>query len=80
MSEAGANVFGLIWLVAAVGFLVAGVAVFALLSWWWIFTFWVALLSLVVTVLGWPDSWFGVVVNVVILTYVLIGRRIAWLP
>lgn len=80
VGEAGANVFGVIWLLAAVGFVVAGVAVFALLPWWWALTFWVALLSLVVTILDWPDSWFGVVVNMMILAYLLVGRRMDWLP
>ena len=79
VGEAGANVFGIAWLVAAVGFVMAGVMVFALPPWWWILTFWVALLSLVVTVLGWPDSWFRGV-NVVILSYLLVGTRIDWLP
>ena len=80
VGEVGARVFGLLWLLAAVGFVVAGVAVFALLPWWGTFTLWVALLSLVVTVLALPDSWFGVVVNVVILAYLLVGGRMGWLP
>ena len=37
-------------------------------------------LSLAVTILGWPDSWFGVVVNVAILAYLLVGARMGWLP
>jgi hypothetical protein len=79
VGEAGARVFGLLWLLAAMGFVVAGVAMFALLP-WWTFTLWVALLSLVVTVLALPGSWFGVVVNVVILAYLLVGGRMGWLP
>ncbi len=62
------------------GFVVAGVAVFALLPWWRALTLWVTLLSLVVTVLGLPDSWFGVVLNMVILAYLLVGGRIGWMP
>lgn len=80
VGEAGARIFGLLWLLAAVGFVVASVAVFALFPWWWTFTLWVTLLSLVVTALGWPDPWFGVVVNVVILAYLLVGERTGWLP
>jgi hypothetical protein len=49
VGEVGARIFGLPWGLAAVGFVVAAVAVFAQLP-WWTFTLWVALLSLMVTV------------------------------
>ncbi len=79
VGEAGANVFAMVWLLAAVGFVVGGVAVYAQLPWWSELTFSVALLPLVLTVLGWRESWFGVVANVVILTYLLVGRGMDWL-
>ncbi len=80
VGEAGARVFGLLWLVAAVGFVVAGVAVLLLRPWWRPLTFGVALLSLAITVLGWPDSWFGVLVNLAILAYLFVGGKRGWLP
>lgn len=76
----GARVFGLLWLVAAVGFVAAGVAVLLPRSWWRRLTFSTALLSLVITVLAWPDAWFGVLVNLTILAYMLLGERRGWLP
>lgn len=80
VGDAGARIFGVLWGLAAVGFAVAGVAVLALLPWWRTLTLMVALLSLVLTVLGLPDSPFGVVLNVVILAFVLAGWRMGWLP
>lgn len=64
----------------AVEFLVAGAAVLLLRSWWRSLTFGVAFLSLEITVLGWPDAWFGVLVNLAILAYLLVGDRRGWLP
>jgi hypothetical protein len=80
VGEVGARIYGLLWGLAAVGFVVAGVAVFALLPWWRGLTVLVALLSLALTVLGLPYSPFGVVLNVAILAFVLAGGRIGWLP
>jgi hypothetical protein len=60
--------------------LVAGVAVLLLRPWWRPLTFGVALLSLAITVLGWPDSWFGVLVNLAILAYLFVGGKRGWLP
>jgi len=80
VGEAGARIYGFPWGLVAVGFVVAGVAVFALLPWWWALILWVTLLSLVLTVLGLPDSWFGVVLNVLILAYLLAGGRMVGYP
>jgi hypothetical protein len=71
----GIRVVGLLWLLAAIGFVVAGVAVFALRSWWGAVTLGVALFSLVLCILGWPDTRFGLLVNLVILGYLFFGRR-----
>ena len=60
--------------------MVAGVAVFTLRPWWWTLTLGTALASLVVTVLGLPHSAGGVVLNVLILAYLILGRRYSFLP
>lgn len=80
VGEVGAMIYGLLWGLAAVGFVVASVAVFALLPWWRWLTVVVAMLSLALTVLGLPYSPFGVVLNVAILSFVLAGGRMGWLP
>ena len=80
VGEVGARIYGLLWGLAAVGFVAADVAVFVLLPWWRGLTVLVALLSLAQPVLGLPDSPFGVVLNVAILAFVLAGGRMGWLP
>jgi len=80
VGEAGIRVVGLLWLLAAVGFVVAGVTVFALHPWWRAVTLSVTLVSLVLCVLGWPDTRPGVLINLVILGYLLFGGRMGWLP
>lgn len=80
VGDAGVRVIGLLWLLAAIGFVVAGVAVFTSQPWWQALTLWVTLFSLVISILGWPDSQFGVLINLVILAYLLFGGRMGWLP
>jgi len=45
MGDAGIRMVGLLWLLAAVGFVVAGVAIFSLQPWWQMLTLLVTLLS-----------------------------------
>jgi len=78
--DRGIRGIGILWLVAAVGFFVAGAAVILLLPWWIPFTFCVAVFSLVLCVLGWPDSKIGVFVNVGIFAYLLVAGVLGWLP
>ncbi|MGH3149057.1 MAG: hypothetical protein ACRDTR_25020 [Rubrobacter sp.] len=67
--------FGLLWLLAALGFVISGLAVSTLRPWWRLLTLGVVLLSLALTVLGWPDFYFGVLVNLGILVYQFGGER-----
>lgn len=78
--ETGAWVFGLLWLLGAIGFVVAGAAVLLLRPLWRSLTLGVAVLSPAITVLGRPDALFGVLVNLAILAYLLVGERRDWLP
>jgi hypothetical protein len=80
VGELGAWVFGLLWLLGALGFAVAGMAVLLSRPWWRQFTLGAALFSLVVTTLGLPDSPYGVVVNLAILAYLFVGEGMRWFP
>ncbi|MFQ6089129.1 MAG: ABC transporter permease [Candidatus Methanofastidiosia archaeon] len=80
VGDAGIRVVGLLWLLAAIGFVATGVAVFTLRPWWQDVTLWVTLFSLVICILGWPDSKFGVLINLIIMGYLLFGGRMGWLP
>lgn len=80
VGDAGIRVIGLLWLLAAIGFVVAGVGVFTLQPWWQTLALLVTLFSLVITILGWPDSQFGLLINLAILVYLFFGGRMDWLP
>ncbi len=80
VGDTGIRVVGLLWLLLALGFVVAGIAVVSGQPWWRMLTLGVTLLSLVVTMLGLPDSPFGVLINLIILGYLLFADHLAWLP
>ncbi len=78
VGSAGARAVGVIWLLIAVGFVVAGIAVRRGDSWALNLTVALAFGSLVVCVLGLPDAAAGIAVNVAILgvaAYVVVSRR-----
>ena len=80
VGDTGMRAVGLLWLLLALGFVVAGGGVVTGQSWWRMLALGVTVLSLVVTILGLPDSPFGVLINLIILAYLLFNDRMAWLP
>jgi hypothetical protein len=75
----GTRVLGVVWLLAAVAFVVSGAAIFPSPAWWWSFTLGVTLVSLALCVLSWPDARFGVLANVIILVFLFLGPRVGWI-
>jgi hypothetical protein len=73
----GIALFGVLWAVATVGFVAAGVAMIAGWSWWQPLLLGVTLFSLVLTALDYKVAYAGVIINVVILAVVLLGPRVA---
>ena len=67
LGEPGARLVGVVWLALAVGFVVAGVAVWRRSAWAVPLTAVLAVGSIVVCTLGLPEAVFGIVVNVAIL-------------
>jgi hypothetical protein len=80
VGDAGIRILGLVWLLVAVAFFVSGIALLFASGWWWSYTLIVAGISLVLCVLGLPDSKFGIPINVAILGYLLTGKSLGWLP
>jgi hypothetical protein len=74
----GIRAFGLLWLVAALAFIIAGIAGFAG-QLWWPFAAGAAVFSLVLGVLGLPETRIGVVVDVAILILLILAARAGWL-
>lgn len=77
LGENGMGVFGALWAVVAVGFLVAAVALLASWSWWKPVLIGVTLFSLVLTSLDWGVAIAGVIVNLGILAVLGLGPRLA---
>ena len=73
---AGIQGVGLLWLLAALGFITVGVG----LAWhgrlWRVSIAAIASLSLILCILTWPDSAFGALFDVAILAALLVGRGI----
>ena len=79
LGPVGIRVFGVVWLLLAVGFLIGGwgVAVSQVGVGRWLVA--VASVSLVACVLAWPDARIGVAVNAIVLTVVTFGAGGGWL-
>ena len=73
----GTAVYGALWAVAAIGFIVAAFALLGGWSWWQPVLLGVTLFSLVLTALDWGVANAGVIVNIAILVIVVLGPRIS---
>ena len=67
LGDAGVRLVGLVWLVCAVGFIVAGVGIALRATWGLPLAGGLAVVSLVVCLLGLPETVAGIAVDVVIL-------------
>ncbi len=67
VGASGIRIISLLWLLAAVGFVAAAVALITHQGWWLPLLFGVTLLSLGLTVLDWSVAYRGALINLVIL-------------
>ena len=72
----GTAVYGALWAVAAIGFIVATLALLGGWSWWQPVLLGVTLFSLVLTALDWGVAYAGVIVNIAILAILMLGPHI----
>jgi nicotinamide riboside transporter PnuC len=75
----GIRIIGIFWFLAALAFFACGVGVFAQFTWWPNFTFIVTSISLILSILGWPDSWIGIVVNIIIIIFIPLASKLEWI-
>jgi hypothetical protein len=80
LGPVGIRIVSVVWLLAALAFVVAGVATFLDDAAWRTLAVAATLASLALTVLGWPYSRIGLVLNLLLLAYLLWGARLGWLP
>jgi hypothetical protein len=76
VGDAGIRVMGALWLLAALAFLVAAIAVATEAGWAVRFTLAGIIASLMLCVVGWPDARIGVAVNVGLVLLLAIGARL----
>ncbi|MFO7634031.1 MAG: hypothetical protein R6W76_15910 [Caldilinea sp.] len=79
VGKTGIKVVGLFWPLATVAWVLAGVSVIALASWWPGLTVAVAIFSSALCVLGLPVANYGLLMNLAILLFVLANGRFHWL-
>jgi hypothetical protein len=80
LGDEGIRIFGALWVLPAVGFIAAALALLAGWEWWKVALVGVALLSFVLTALDWSNAFMGAIVDIAILVLALLGPRMAgWL-
>jgi hypothetical protein len=77
VGDTGIHVFGALWLIPAIGFVVAAIALLVGWAWWQPLLIGVTLVSLVLTLLDSSTAYAGVVINIVILAVLLLVPRFA---
>jgi len=80
LGPVGIRVVSIVWLFAALAFVVAGVATFLDDAAWRTLAVAATLASLALTVLGWPYSRIGLGLNLLLLAYLFAGAKLGWLP
>ena len=76
VGDVGIRMMGVLWLLAALGFLAAAFAVTTETGWAVRFTLAAVVASLILCVVGWPDARIGVAVNVGLALLLAIGARL----
>ena len=74
VGDTGIRVFGVLWTVAAVGFVLSAVGLLARWTWWRSVLLPVTALSLVLTTLDWNVAFAGIAVDAVILAVLFLTR------
>lgn len=80
LGPVGIKIVGILWLLAALAFVVSGAALFLDDVAWRTLAIAATLASLSLTVLGWPESRIGLALNLLLLGYLVWGAKLGWLP
>ena len=74
----GIRLVGLGWFFCCIGFIALAIGALLRLSWWHDAAYVILSLSLILCVLGWPQSRIGVASNVVVSVLLLASTRYGW--
>ena len=77
LGEGGIRVFGALWVLPAIGFVAAALALVAGWGWWQPLLLWTTLLSLALTGLDWSNAFMGAITDTAILVVLWLGPHIA---
>ena len=82
IGRGGIRFVGLLWVLAAVAFVVAGIALLFATPWWWPATLGAALYSIFLCLLGLPVAKWGLAIDLLIVVILLLGRSygLSFLP
>lgn len=80
VGNVGIRINGVLWLVAALAFMFAGISIVRQAQWWEAFTLCVTLASLALCLVGWPEARLGVYLNLAILLFLWLSHKLNWLP
>jgi hypothetical protein len=79
VGRAGIRLVGVAWLVAALAFALLALAMTFRFPWWQQAAYAIIGFSLILCLLGWPDSRLGMIANVVLAALLLVSKRLGWL-
>jgi hypothetical protein len=80
LGPVGIRALSILWLVAALAFIGAGASTLLGDSAWYTLAVTAIMASLSLTILGCPQSQAGLFLNILLLTYLLLGPVVGWLP
>jgi hypothetical protein len=78
IGERGTRIFGVVWLVIMIGYVVGIIGLTLDQSWWYPLTIAITAVSLVICILDVPGTKFGLVINIVLLILLAIGPNVGW--
>ena len=79
IGEIGIKIVGILWLMTAIAFFVSVYFIFSHSPLWLVFTIIIILFSMILCILGWPDSKIGVFANFFILLVLFILQWLDWI-
>ena len=71
---------GILWLVAALLFMVSAVALLRHETWWEPFTLAVCVFSLLLSIAFSPQASIGIAINVLLIAFIAVNRSAGWVP
>ena len=76
IGDIGMRIYGLLWLIATLGFVVAAVGMVIQQDWWIPMLFGTSIFSLVVNALDWEWAKYGVILDILILAVLVVTQYV----